>query len=137
VVVTNTIDAGASSLRAQGIAYRKLCSQCFNREVAETVGLEEFEHGRFDPVGLADCTGEVHTFHFRTHLFGMGIALDAFELRDGQPAGYRFQIIGNPEDDLLVLLGRLIEKIRRALSTKHLTDGELDCRSLTIASCEA
>lgn len=75
-------------------------------------------------MGLADCTGEVHTFHFRTHLFGMGIALEAFELRDGQPAGYRFQIIGSTEDHLLVLLGRLIEKIRRALSTKHLTDGE-------------
>ena len=49
----------------------------------------------------------------------------AFELRDGEPAGYQFQIIGDPKDDLLVLLGRLIEKIRRALSTKHLTDGNL------------
>jgi Thiolase, C-terminal domain len=39
-------------------------------------------------------------------------------------AGYKFQIIGDPEEDLLVLLGRLIEKMRRALSTKHLTDGE-------------
>jgi hypothetical protein len=38
--------------------------------------------------------------------------------------GYSFQIIGNPEDDLLVLLGRLIEKMRRALSVKHLKDGD-------------
>ena len=55
-------------------------------------------------------------------MFGTGVALDAFELRDGSPAGYQFQIIGDPKDDLLVLLGRLIEKIRRALSLKHLTD---------------
>jgi hypothetical protein len=34
-------------------------------------------------------------------------------------------VIGNPEDDLLVLLGRLIEKMRRALSVKHIEDGEL------------
>jgi len=106
------------------MGYKQLCSQCFNQEVAKLDGLDEFEHAKFTPVGLADCTGEVHEFHFRTHLFGPGVALDAFELRDGQPAGYRFQIIGDPDDDLLILLGRLIEKIRRALSTKHLTSGE-------------
>jgi hypothetical protein len=52
------------------------------------------------------------------------VALDAFELRDVHPSGYHFQIIGDPEEDLLVLLGRLIEKMRRALSTKHLKNGE-------------
>jgi hypothetical protein len=35
-------------------------------------------------------------------------------------SGYQFQIIGEPEEDLLVLLGRLIENIRRGLSRKHL-----------------
>src|ERR1019366_2140966 len=64
------------------------------------------------------------SFTFAPSLFGAGIALDAFELCDGHPAGYHFQIIGDPEEDLLVLFGRLIEKMRRALSTKHLTDGE-------------
>ncbi len=105
--------------------YRRLCSHCFITEGAKIDGLEGFEHAKFEPVGLADCTGEVHEFHFRTNLFGTGVALDAFELRDGRPAGYQFQIIGNPKDDLLVLLGRLIEKIRRSLSTKHLMDGKL------------
>jgi len=77
--------------------------------------VQGFEDAKFEAVGLADCTGELHEFHFRTHLFGTGVALDAFELRDGSPAGYQFQIIGDPKDDLLVLLGRLIEKMRRAL----------------------
>jgi hypothetical protein len=58
-------------------------------------------------------------------LFGTGVALEVFELRDGHPAGYQFKVIGNPEDDLFVLLGRLIEKMRRALSIKHLSDGQL------------
>ena len=105
--------------------YRRLCSQCFNTEAAKAAGLEGFEHAKFEPMGLTDCAGEVHEFHFRTSLFGPGVALDAFELRDGAPAGYHFQIIGDPKDDLLGLLGRLIAKIRRALSTKHLADGEL------------
>lgn len=105
-------------------ACRQLCSQCFNTEVAKSNGLDQFEHVRFDPVELADCTGEAHVFHFRTHLFGTGIALDAFELRDGDRAGYQFQIIADPGQDLLVLLGRLIEKIRRALAIQHVNNGE-------------
>jgi len=105
--------------------YRQLCSQCFNQEVAKLGGLDDFEHPNFTPVGLADCNGDVHEFHFRTHLFGTGVALAAFELRDGYPGGYQFQIIGDPEDDLLALLGRLIARIRRALATKHLTNGKL------------
>ena len=48
------------------------------------------------------------------------MALDAFEVREGHPAGYQFQIIGEPEEDLLVLFGRLIEKIRRGVARKHL-----------------
>ena len=104
--------------------YKQLCCQCFNQEVANLDGLD-FEHVDFTPVGLTDCAGEVHEFHFRTRLIGPGVAIDAFELRDGQPAAYQFQIIGESEDDLLALLGRLVERIRRALSTKYLANGEL------------
>jgi hypothetical protein len=104
--------------------YRQLCSRCFNTEIAKGAGLEGFEHANFEPVGLTDGRGELHEFHFRTHLLGPGVSLDAFELRDGEPAGYYFQIIGDPEDDLMVLLGRLIEKMRRALSVQHLKHGD-------------
>ena len=110
--------------------YRKLCSRCFNGMVAKLAGLEGFENLALDPVGITDSAGEVHQFHFRTHLFGPGVALDAFELRGGEAAGYEFQIIGEPADELLVLLGRLIERIRRALSVKHIAEGE---RGLQIA----
>jgi len=67
--------------------YRQLCSLCFNAEVAKLGGLEKFESLKFEPVVVADCTGERHEFHFRTHLFGTGVALDAFELRGGNPDG--------------------------------------------------
>jgi hypothetical protein len=104
--------------------YRDLCSQCFNKEVAEEDGLTGFENAKFEPVRLSDAAGGAHEFHFRIRLFGPGVALDAFELCDGHPAGYRFQIIGDPEEDQLALLGRLIEKMRRSLSTKHLSKSE-------------
>jgi len=103
--------------------YRQLCGQCFNGEAAKLGGLD-FEHLNFEPVRLVDCSGQAHEFHFQTHLFGPGVALDTFELRDGSPAGYQFQIIGDPEEDLLALLGRLIDRMRRALSVRHLQDGE-------------
>jgi hypothetical protein len=45
----------------------------------------------------------------------------AFEIQDGFYAGYEFRIIGKPEDDVLTLLGRLVEKMRHVLAVKDLT----------------
>jgi len=104
--------------------YRQVCNQCLNNELAEAVGLVGFENANFQALSLGDCTGAVHEFHFRTSQFGAGVAIDAFELRDGHLAGYQSQIIGDPEEDLFVLFGRLIQKIRRSLSTKHLRQRE-------------
>ena len=102
-------------------SHRELCSRCFNAEVARLNGLEGFEDFRFEPISLVDCAGETHQFHFRTRLLGHIVALDAFELRDGCPSGYQCEMVSDPEDDLLGLLGRLVEKLRRMLSVKHLT----------------
>jgi hypothetical protein len=101
--------------------YRLLCSQCFNAEVAKQNGLAGFENVRLEPVRMVDCAGEAHQFHFQMRLLGDMIVLDAFELQDELRSGYEFRIIGEPEDDVLTLLGRLVEKMRRALSVKHLT----------------
>jgi hypothetical protein len=110
--------------KTEGRDYRPLCNRCVNAEVAHWSGLETFDDIKFQPVVLSDVRGEQHTFHFRTHLFGTGVALDAFELRDGDPFGYRFQVIGDPDADLLALLGRLIEKIRRGISVKYIEETE-------------
>jgi hypothetical protein len=56
---------------------------------------------------------------------GTEVALDAFEPFDGEPSGYQFQMIGDVGDDLLALLGCLIERIRRVLSTKYLENQDL------------
>jgi hypothetical protein len=107
---------------AQG--YRDLCTRCFNAEVARAQGLERFENVRLQPVVMTDCAGESHEFHFQRRLLGSMAALEAFELTAGEPGGYQFAILGKPEDDLLSLLGRLIERMRRSLSVKHLTRSE-------------
>jgi hypothetical protein len=92
--------------------------------VAEADGPADFEHVDFTPVEIADCDGEVHLFHFRARHLGNGVALDALEIRGGEPRGSQFQLIGEAEADLLALLGQLIEKIRRALSVRHVVMGK-------------
>jgi len=62
--------------------------------------------------------------HFRMRLLESMAALDAFELTGGAPGGYQFQILGKPDDEPLSLLGRLIERMRRSLSVKHLVRSE-------------
>ena len=104
--------------------YRKLCNRCFNAEVANALGLEGFENVRLHPVVMTDCAGERHEFHFRMRLLGSMAALDAFEVTDGAPGGYQFQILGKPDDEPLSLLGRLIERMRRSLSVKQLVHTE-------------
>jgi len=104
--------------------YRELCSGCFNAEVASALGLDCFENVRLHPVVMIDCAGERHEFHFRMRLLGSMMALDAFEVKAGVPKGYQFQILGEPEDEPLSLLARLVERMRRSLSVKHLVPSE-------------
>ena len=102
--------------------YRRLCGRCFNEVAASRLGLQGFNHVDFEPVHMVDANGTEHEFRFRTRLFGPGVAIDAFELKEGRPGGYRFQVIGKPYDDKLELLAKLIGKMRRALAITHLED---------------
>jgi len=103
--------------------YRDLCSRCFNREVAELGGLN-FEHVAFEPVEMRDAVGGSHRFHFRVHHLGDQVSLEAFELKEGAPGGYQFQILGEAEADLFGLMGQLIERMRRSLAQQHLEKDE-------------
>ena len=100
--------------------YRDLCYPCFNAMVAEKFGLTNFDNPRLAPLDLTDARGKSHHFILQVHLFMPGVAVDAVEIREGEPKGYRFQIIGDPEDDILALSGRLVERLRRALAMTHI-----------------
>lgn len=115
--------------------YRLLCTMCLNAEIAARYGLDNFENVRFDQIMMTDCAGEEHEFHFRTRLLGAMVVLSAFELREGNPGGNQFEIIGDPEDDLMSLLGRLIERIRRGLSVKHLEKSEHGLQIADMSVC--
>lgn len=105
-------------------AFRSLCSRCFNTETAHLAKLHPFVHPDFTPVRLADAGGVVHEFHFRSLLFGDQLSLEAFELASGDEdcVGYRFQLLGDPQSDPFELLGNLVQKVKRALATRHLVE---------------
>jgi len=100
---------------------RCLCNACRNHEVAERLGIANFQHPNFEPVSLPDSKGKVHHFRFCTRLFGPGVAIEAVEFRRGERRGYEFEVIGDPREDLFALFGRLLEKMRRGLALRHLT----------------
>jgi hypothetical protein len=53
----------------------------------------------FSDSALGGSERKLHEFYFRTFLFGTSVALDAFELRDGNPAGYQFQVTAEHEEE--------------------------------------
>jgi len=113
--------------------YRDLCNRCFNQAVA-TAGEIDFSHVQFEPLEMPDAAGEMHRFHFEVHLLGDRVSLEAFELVDGDPGGYQFQVLGDAEDDLFKLMGQMVPRIRRLLAQQHLKTEE-HMPGLHIADC--
>lgn len=100
--------------------YRRLCMACTNAAIAKHAGVD-FKHPDYQPMTLTDCEGGEHEFHFNTHLLGDKVAIDALEIRNGEPRGYRFQVISDdPEEDTFESFRRLFDRIQRALTQKHL-----------------
>ena len=102
------------------LGFRDLCNRCFNEEVA-AAGEIDFAHMQFEPLAMQDAAGETHCFHFEVHLSGDRVSLEAFELVEGAPGGYQFQVLGDAEDDLFELMGQMVRRIRRLLAQQHLT----------------
>ena len=99
--------------------YQLLCLRCYNDMMAEYFGVE-FENASFDPISLKDNDGISHTFHFRTRLLGEWVTIDAIETVNDDKQGYEFAVIGDVDEDLFDLFKALFERIKRALSKKHI-----------------
>ena len=97
---------------------RLLCLRCYNREMAEYAGID-FEHPEFEPLRLTDAEGHEHLFVFATRLLGAQAAIEAYE--EGADHGYRFQVLGAAQD-VPKLLPRLVSKMRRALTWRHIVE---------------
>ena len=103
---------------------RRVCTRCCNTRIAARIGVA-FDHPEFESMMLTDIAGTSHQFHFRTRLRGGHVAIEAFEIQNGSPGGYQFQVLGEPEEDLLLIFQRLFERMRRALARCHIEQTEL------------
>jgi hypothetical protein len=95
---------------------RLLCCACYNREIAERVGIT-FQHPDFKPMELVDANGIEHRFFFATRLLGDKLCIDAYE---ESLEGYEFQVLGDALDDPMERFQELLGKMRRALNRRHL-----------------
>ena len=95
------------------------CLKCYNKIISDSTGAD-YEDVEFEPIIIKDLDGKDHKFHFTVRLLGDRVAMDAFEIKNGHPGGYEFSILGDIEDELFGLFGKLFERLRRALSNKHI-----------------
>lgn len=96
-----------------------LCGSCWNKFASEKND-PDFETIELSPVTLRDCRGEPHKFHFFTHIVPTGLAIDAYEIIDGERQGYEFSVLGAHDCNQSNLILDLYEKIKRGLTKKYL-----------------
>lgn len=97
-----------------------ICGRCWSAILSEHTG-EDLGHLEIAQVTMRDAAGEDHLFHFRFSPALRG--LEAFELIDGAPGGYMFQVL--QEDDEPRIVEVLFARMRRALARQHLAPSEL------------
>ncbi len=98
---------------------RLVCLKCYNQRISNYTGFD-FEHAEFEPIVTKDIDDLDHKFHFTARHLGDRVAIEAFEIKDGNPGGYEFSVIDDIEEEPFELLGKLIGRIRRALNRKHI-----------------
>ena len=87
--------------------------------MAEQFGLD-FQNVSLSPITLKDTDNLAHTFFFQTRLIGYQVIIEARENLNDDKQGYEFSVLGNVEDDLFDVFKILFEKIKRALTQKHI-----------------
>lgn len=94
-----------------------LCPPCYNDSIARQTGLS-FDNARLDPVTMEDHAGRPHTFQIVSHLVPTGHSMRATEM--GVAEGYEFAVLGDFEEDALVLCARLCAVMRAGLARRSL-----------------
>ncbi|WIW90957.1 hypothetical protein K3M67_18095 (plasmid) [Sphingobium sp. V4] len=105
------------------IGYRNLCSRCCNEEIAREAG-SKFDHVAFQPVHMSDARGNPHNFHFVLRHLSSMLSLEALEVKGRERIGYEFRVHGSADAAPFILMQRLLERMRRDLSTTYLVEGE-------------
>jgi hypothetical protein len=89
--------------------------------MARFANVHNFERPSLPSLHLRDADGNDRRFFIRSLLLGDQLLLEALELKDDDDsAGHFFQSLGDAGSEPSALLDQLVQKMMRALSTKHL-----------------
>ena len=99
--------------------YQCSCLKCYNNRMAE-YSENDFEHVELDSIILKDFENADHKFHFTVRHLGDRVAIEAFEIKDGQRGGYEFSYIGDIDEEIFNLFAKLVERMMRGLHKKHI-----------------
>jgi hypothetical protein len=99
--------------------YHCSCLKCYNGRMAEYSDID-FEHAELDPIILKDFEGVDHKFHFTVRHLVDRIGIEAFEIKEGHRGGYEFSYIGDIDDEIFNLFGKLVERMLSGLHQKHI-----------------
>ncbi len=111
----------------QGTNLGFVCGRCWSAILGERTG-SAVAHVEIEPIVMRDAAGKTHEFHFRYSPVPRGI--EAFELIEGVPGGYQFQVL--QEDDDPGIVGELLARMRRSLARQHLAPCDLQPGGLRI-----
>lgn len=99
--------------------YTKVCLHCYNKDMAESVGID-YDHIELQPILLKDMDGNEHKFEFTVRLMGDQLVLKTHEDTQDDVCAYEFSMIGDYEDSLFSLFASLYERMVNTLNTKHM-----------------
>lgn len=100
------------------------CFPCYNDDFIREKGVR-FDNARLEPVTLAGVDGEPHTFAIQSLVVPTGHRMKAVEVRDGEPRGYEFAVLGDFEADALALFQELYRRMRQGLAQTHVKRTDL------------
>lgn len=96
-----------------------ICTDCFNKEMAEYYEIEDFKD-YIKTYTAIDSDGLPHVFDINKRIMGTGVFWEAIEVYDGNYNGYQFEVQADMDGDQHEAVQKLYEKISKGISKKSI-----------------
>jgi hypothetical protein len=96
-----------------------ICTDCFNKEMAEFYGVDDFKD-YIKTYTAVDSEGVAHTFDINKRIMGTGVFWEAVEVNDGKYNGYQFEVQVDMDGDQHEAVQKLYNKISKGLLKKNI-----------------
>lgn len=106
-----------------------ICTDCFNKEMAEYYGIEDFKD-YIKSYTAVDSDGVPHVFDIIKRIMGTGVFWEAVEVNDGNYNGYQFEVQADMDGDQHEAVQKLFTKIHKGLSKKSIETKSFEGRKV-------